>query len=73
MIELKAGEAKREVIAQIQLYIRLVKNKFKENEKEVRGIVVAHEFHPDVKDSLPERPKIMLKKYNVNFTFVDLK
>lgn len=69
---LKAGIAKEKVCATLLKYIALVRRNILEA-KEVRGIIIANEFDSGLKLSVSNLPNIFLKKYNINFTFEDIK
>lgn len=66
IIELKAGKAKPEVLAQILDYMADIRE---ETESPVRGIIVAHEFDRRLQNAVRETPQIKLKKYSVQFAF----
>ncbi|MDE2420739.1 MAG: DUF91 domain-containing protein [Gammaproteobacteria bacterium] len=65
-IELKAGEAKPESIAQILAYMVSLEQ---EENKEVRGILVAAKFHPRVALAAKAIPNLQLTEYSFTFTF----
>jgi hypothetical protein len=68
-IELKAGTAKSDSIAQILAYMSYLSE---EEHKPVRGIIVAGDF--DKRTLLAARavPNLQLKQYSVSFSFKDL-
>jgi|GEM_PF-724235 len=66
VIELKAGKAKPEALAQILDYIADLKE---ETDSEVRGIIVAHNFDRRLVNAVRETPQVRLKKYAIQFTF----
>ncbi|MCX7096546.1 MAG: endonuclease NucS [Methylococcales bacterium] len=68
-IELKAGEAKPESIAQILAYMASL---WKEEGKSVRGILVASSFHPRVTLAAQSVPNLELREYSFSFTFKKL-
>lgn len=70
VIELKAGEADRQVCGQIQAYMGWVKTNLA-GSKAVRGIIVAQEFSERAKLAAAVVPTLSLKKYKVNFVFAD--
>jgi DNA-binding transcriptional MerR regulator len=70
VVELKAGDADRQVCGQIQAYMGWVKANLA-GAKGVRGIIVAHEFTERSKLAATVVPGLSLKKYRVNFVFAD--
>ena len=70
VIELKAGEADRQVCGQIQAYMGWVKTNLA-GSKGVRGIIVAQDFSERAKLAAAVVPTLSLKKYKVNFVFAD--
>jgi hypothetical protein len=70
VIELKAGDADRQVCGQIQAYMGWVKANLA-GPRGVRGIIVAHEFTERAKLAATVVPGLSLKKYRVNFVFAD--
>jgi RecB family endonuclease NucS len=69
IIELKAGLATPEVIAQILAYMGAVA----ETDKvPVRGILVAGDFHKRIVWAARAIPNLELKKYSFQFTFEPL-
>jgi len=66
VIELKAGEAKPDSIAQILSYIGALAKKEK---KHIRGILVAGDFPDRVTYAASAAPNLQLKKYNFKFSF----
>jgi len=72
VIELKAGTTSYFVIGQILGYISWVRQNVSQG-KEVRGIIIADDFDKRVKYALAETPNISLKKYEVTFTFKDVR
>lgn len=72
VIELKAGIANEKVCGQILKYIALIKRNIPEA-KEVRGMIIANEFDNGLKLAVSNLPNVLLKKYNINFTFEDIK
>ena len=72
VIELKAGIAKEKVCATILKYIALVKRNIPEA-KEIKGIIIANEFDNGLKLSVSNLSNVFLKKYNINFTFEDIR
>jgi RecB family endonuclease NucS len=66
VVELKAGEAKPECIAQILAY--MVSLSLEEN-REVRGILVAAGFHPRVVLAAKAIPNLRLMEYSFMFSF----
>ncbi|GMT49063.1 MAG: hypothetical protein IEMM0008_0602 [bacterium] len=69
VIELKAGKAKPDSIAQILAYIATLSE---EEEKPVRGILVAGDFDERVIYAARTIPNLQLKKYNFNLTFKEI-
>ncbi|GAB6139773.1 hypothetical protein JCM14076_05020 [Methylosoma difficile] len=68
-IELKAGEAKPESIAQILDYMVSLQQ---EENKAVRGILVASSFHRRVVSAAKLVPNLELREYSYSFTFKKL-
>lgn len=66
VIELKAGKAKPDVIAQILAYITAIKN---EGHANVRGVIVAQEFSDRVKLAAEATELIELVEYGFQFSF----
>ena len=71
VIELKAGVANYSVVGQILGYISWVRQNLAEG-KEVRGIIIADDFDKKLKYASSEIANILLKRYEVNFTFKDI-
>jgi hypothetical protein len=71
VIELKAVEANRQVLGQIQAYMGWVKKNLA-SDRQVRGIIVANDF--DVRAIYGARvvPNLSLKRYLVTFKFIDI-
>lgn len=74
VVELKAGKVGSEVLAQILPYMGWVKTSGEVNPlgKEVRGIIVAHDFDEKVRVAVSSLPNIRLTKYRLNFEFEDI-
>ena len=72
VIELKVGTANYHVIGQILSYISLVRRNIADK-KEVRGIIIADDFDRKLRYAASEVPNISLKKYEIHFTFKDVK
>lgn len=70
IIELKAGEAKPEIIAQVLSYMTAVAE---EDGKPVRGILVAGDYHKKVILAARAIPNLEIKKYSFQFSFETLK
>ena len=70
VVEIKAGDADRQVCGQIQAYMGWVKANLA-GQRGVRGIIVAHEFTERAKLAAMVVPDLSLKKYRVNFVFAD--
>ena len=68
VIELKAGTAKPESIAQILAYMSSLSQ---EVGRPTRGILVAADFHPKVILAAKAVPNLQIKKYSFSFTFQD--
>ncbi len=66
IIELKAGTAKGDVIAQILGYMGDIAL---ETNEEVRGIIVAADFHKRVRSASRATPNLDLKSYSYRFEF----
>lgn len=72
VIELKAGKANYSAIGQALGYISWVRQNMAKD-KEVRGIIIADDFDKKLKYAASETANIILKQYEVNFTFKDVK
>ena len=70
VVELKAGEADRQVCGQIQAYMGWVKANLAEQRK-VRGIIVANDFTERLKYAVNVVPDLVLKRYQIVFKFSD--
>jgi len=70
VIELKAGEADRQVAGQIQAYMGWVKENLAKQRK-VRGIIVASEFTDRLSYAIKVVPNLSLKRYQIVFKFSD--
>ena len=70
IIELKAGEAKPEIIAQVLSYMTAVAE---EDGKPVRGILVAGDYHKKVILAARAIPNLEIKRYSFQFSFETLK
>ena len=66
IIELKAGVASPSSVAQILAYMGSVSKK---EEKPIRGILVAGDFHPRVVFAARAVPNLQLMKYGFQFSF----
>jgi len=71
VIELKAGEVGDKVCGQLLRYMGWVKRKLAGEGQEVRGIIVASGFKDRLKYAVDAMPNVLLKRYAVNFSFVD--
>ncbi len=69
VIELKAGRAGRDAVAQIQSYMGDIAAD--EPTKPIRGILVASEFDPRAVSAARVVPTLKLKRYSVRFSFSD--
>ena len=69
VIELKAGKADSRAIGQILGYMGDLQ--VEENDKPIRGILVAHDFDQRVKSAARVTPSLTLKKYSIEFKFTD--
>jgi endonuclease len=70
VIELKAGTASPEVIAQVLAYMTALAES---RNKAVRGILVAGDFHKKVIMAARSIPNVILKKYSFQFSFSSIK
>lgn len=68
IIELKAGVAQPEAIAQLLAYMATIENP---HGKPVRGILVASDFHPRVVHAAQAVSNLSLKSYSIQFSFND--
>ena len=71
VIELKAGEARDRVCAQILRYMGWVKETLGEG-REVRGIIVASDFTTRLRYAAKPVRSLQLKRYRVHFEFEDV-
>jgi len=71
VLELKAGEADRQVCGQIQGYMGWVRKNLA-GTKKVRGIIVAGDFTERMVYAAEVVPGLRLKKYQVLFKFTDM-
>lgn len=71
VIELKAGEADRQVCGQVQSYMGWVKENLADH-GEVRGIIIASDFTDRLVYAAKVVPNLKLKKYEISFKFTDL-
>ena len=69
IIELKAGKAAPDVVAQILSYMGAVAET---DQKNVRGILVASDFHKRVVLASKAIPNLDLKKYSFQFSFSEM-
>lgn len=63
VIELKAGEAQPDALAQLMSYMGALK------ERPVRGILIAHDFHPRLIHAVEVASNVALRRYSHKFTF----
>jgi hypothetical protein len=68
VVELKAGKADSRAIAQILGYMG---DLMIEEDKPVRGILIAHEFDQRAKSAAKAVPNLSLKRYSIEFKFTD--
>ncbi len=68
VIELKAGVAQPEAVAQLLAYMGTIENP---EDKSVRGILVASDFHPRVVHAAKAVSNLALKSYSIHFSFND--
>lgn len=68
VVELKAGEADRQVCGQIQAYMGWVRDNLAAGHI-VRGIIVAKEFTDRIKLAVKVVPNLVLRSYHVQFQF----
>ena len=68
VIELKAGTAAPEAVAQLLGYMGTIENP---DGRPIRGILVANDFHPRVVYAAKAVPTISLKAYSFQFSFED--
>jgi len=68
VIELKAGEADRQVCGQIQAYMGWAKQKLAGG-RDVRGIIVAYDVTPKAQLAASVVPGLQLKEYRLRFAF----
>ena len=68
VIELKAGTAQAESVAQLLAYMATIENP---DGRPVRGILVGNDFAPRVVHAARVVPNISLKAYSLQFNFRD--
>ena len=68
VIELKAGTAQPDSVAQLLAYMGTIENP---SGRAVRGILVANDFAPRVAQAAKVVPNIVLKAYSFQFSFQD--
>ncbi len=66
VIELKAGKASPQALTQLLAYIGVIGERGDEN---VRGILVAADFHPRIVFAVKAIPSVQLRRYRFRFTF----
>ena len=71
VIELKAGTADDPACGQILRYMGWVKTELAARDKEVRGMIVAHDFTERLRFAAAATPQVTLKHYKVSFQFED--
>jgi hypothetical protein len=69
IVELKAVDARPEVIAQTLAYMQAIKE---EDKTEVRGIIVASGFHDKVKLAARQIPNLKLVTYSFQFNYTTI-
>ena len=70
MIELKAGTASDRAVSQLASYMGALGE---EEDGEIRGMLVAHDFTGKARYAARAIPGIELKRYGFSFTFEDHK
>ena len=68
--ELKRGTATRGSFTQLTSYVQALTD---EGYRQVRGFLVAHDFHDQVVLAAKQNPNVWLKEYSFNFHFKDRK
>jgi len=71
VIELKAGRVDDKVCGQILRYMGWVRENLAHGRK-VRGIIIANDFTESLKYAAKAMTDVVLKKYEVRFTFTDI-
>ena len=69
VIELKAGTAEPDSVAQLLAYMGTVENP---RNKPIRGILVAHDFAPRVRHAIRAIPNVTLRAYTFSIAFSDV-
>ena len=72
VLELKAGIATSAALGQVLAYMNWIRQHVAQGKK-VRGIIIADDFDTKLKYAVCEAPLVSLKKYEVSFTFTDVK
>lgn len=66
VIELKAGTAAPEALTQLLAYMSVIND---QDQKPVRGILIAGDFHPRVVFAARAVPNVQLRRYRFKFAF----
>jgi len=72
VIELKAGTATDSAVGQLLGYMNWIRKNVAGG-KRVKGIIIADDFDTRLRYAVSDNPLISLKKYEVHFTFKDVK
>ena len=67
VIELKKGRASDEVVGQIMRYMGYIKNEVAKNGETVKGMIIALDDDPNLKDALAASNDIQFMRYEVKF------
>lgn len=70
ILELKKGRTSDEVVGQISRYIGWVKEFLAEG-RNVRGIIIVHDFDPRLKYAVRAHDNLQLKYYEIQLKFID--
>ena len=67
IIELKKGRASDEVVGQVMRYMGYIKHSLATNSEKVKGIIIALDEDPNLKDALSVTNDIEFMKYEIDF------
>ena len=71
VIELKKGRASDEVVGQIMRYMGYIKNEIAKNGEIVKGMIIALDDDPNLKDALAASNDIKFMRYEVKFELIN--
>ena len=71
VIELKKGRASDEVVGQIMRYMGYIKNEIAKNNESVKGMIIALEDDPNLKDAVSASNDIQFLRYEIKFELIN--